>query len=557
MSKDSSKYDNNEDKYQYGHEPLPEIAKDIYDRLKDKLTSLFPKKDQYEDNAHSYNYSNDPDYSSGIIRSKNHLRPLTIAGRVFLAGSVAAGITYAWINRDSLIDLLKPSPATAAEFTPVPTSHQIEPTLTPTPTPEFIPPPPTYTRNELGVPITYDDQNNPLSYNLNGEEIIIDQSQLKELQLKAKEQGLPQLLISVDAPLPFQTSLINNFENGIDRPKLTQAPEGLLSKEELSDRGITIIQGEEVKVYLRESAFLPGAPLDTFTPDGKNNLTIVLVDGPTISGQYMSDPKYDQVRPFITNNIDVNLERYRQSQIKYWHQKELDSIQQLQDMVKNNNLTMVYSIQNLIIYDQVTQLDLISASTEDLAIASAKNDIGGLYVPSTRTAYISVGSSEEGTFSDTKVIIYIDKDGNIQTTNCSRLGGTSNFIPQESQNYPRPNDFSYFSQNGESAPTEFPNQAQPYYLPTDTLTHYAYGGQTPGLVFRHELYHDWKTSAHPSDSYLWDRSEWSTDMSAMGDINRAFRQFEESNYEDDSLYWLIFEVKGNFIIGQLPNPIKA
>jgi hypothetical protein len=583
MSRRDNGYDySNYNRYEYRQrrESVGDKIKEAIGSTVDNIASLFPKKNKYRDSGYNYYSSYDRDYSYGRIRRKDSITPAAIAGRVVVAGAVLAGMGAAWFNRDTIVDVFQSLPQRAAEAfspnesdgsgtstsTPEPiktATREPSPTSTPEPTAtkkvsEF------YVDNEWGVKIKYNQEGMPLSYDVNGNETFIDKEELKRLQEKAKSEGLPQLVFYANAP-NSDSIQPNNSEGSLDRPKIEELPQDVLSEEELADRGITIIQGEKVKLHLRESAFSPGSSLDSFKPGGENKLTIVLVDGPSVSGAYMKDPKYKDVVG-IVGNVDTDIEKYRQEQIDHWKRFENSLATELKEKIAANDTDWIETIRGQYINTIVKQEELRKAPVESLAVEAGMTEAAGLYSPISRVAFVSVGESQQDS-SKTKIMMYVDEKGEIKVTNMTSLSGSIDYVPESSQSFPRPADFHYLAEHGEDAPTEFPDRLDRNKVSDegysyggfspDNPMHYPYRGQMPSQVLRHELTHDEKMNAYPTRNYMLDRSEWWTDMQTMGDINEAFLKFQESGYEDNSLYWLIFEVDGKLIFGNTTNQTQS
>lgn len=89
------------------------------------------------------------------------------------------------------------------------------------------------------------------------------------------------------------------YQSSTEHPLSKEKPEDVLTKEELAQRGIEIIQTEEVKLHIRPGAFKKGALLEAFTPSGKRNLIIALVDTSRLKLEDFEDPVYNKILPLL------------------------------------------------------------------------------------------------------------------------------------------------------------------------------------------------------------------------------------------------------------------
>lgn len=601
MGRDYGEYDTWSDDPEWSSPRKRSLATKVRDGITvtfDGLACLLPKKKSKESDYYGgydspYSPYDDPDYGYGILRKKNRPSPIVIAGRVVLAASVAASTAAAFLNRDKIVYawqewLSRPqvtqsaSPTTTTDVdimesidntsTPEvvvnyyqepqpssPTSSPEPPKSTPSPTPD----PPelgTSQSHTLGVTINYDPSQQPISYEVNGQVFNIDQAELARLRASAIEEGLPKLVFVAEPRNGSDTNSgvsTSTFEPSTDRPATTELPADVFSPEQLASMGITIIQGDDVRLHLRAGAFEPDGLLYGYQVGGDRQLTVVLVDGPTVSGAYMTDSKYDSVRDAV-GSIDVDIETYRQDQIAHYQDWNIGLQAELTQYRNAGNTDLAAEVEYYMVVNLTKIQALQEASSESLAIAAGMTEFAGLYVYGEHSDTIYIAAGQSGDMVDRgglQVFMYVDSSGNIQVDNNASLGGRGvSFIPQENQTYPRPSDFIW--RGGGSPPSSYPLPRDSSPLPPLELWNvYPFAAQNLSNLTRHEFVHMTNyLFPNPWDPNYWRRShEWSTDMEAMGTIQAAYQRWVESGFTDNSGYYFVFErADGTIILGNDP-----
>lgn len=555
--------------HRYRHPPSPlEKAQEFIGDLTDTVASLFPQKKDRR--PLPYNYDDDDwgnHHYPDRIRRRDTVNWVAVGTRITMAAATLASGALAWFNRDQIVDATLTLAQGAGElFTGPPTQTPSPAKATPTidlqsPATSTPAPPPESNRqpeavqssSSFGVNITYGSDGFPISYQVGDQVTALDRTSILQLQDTARAQGLPQLITAIEAPEKVFFSPPEDVNPSPDRPMVDKLPADTLTPEQLSARGITIIQSKDVQLLLRQSAFLPGSSLDTFSPGAGNTLLIVLVDGPTVSPTYMQDPKYDQVRD-IVGELGPGVEEYRQQQLQFWQDIERQAISQYHQALADNNSDRLEISESQIIAAQVHQQDILTTPDARLAAEAGMSEFAGLYDPATRTVFIAVGKLEP--VPSTKVILYVAADGTIVTANSSSSSRGVNNVPNWSGSFPRPSDFKWLGPG--APPTSFPGQmtdaqlaAHPFSPPGSPMA-YPFGAQSPFFSFRHELMHYRNINAHPTSDRVYNYSEWNTDLQAMGEVDDAFRLFEASGYQNNGLYWVVFVVDGRIFIGQDP-----
>lgn len=83
-----------------------------------------------------------------------------------------------------------------------------------------------------------------------------------------------------------------------NHPFLTELPDDVLSEEELAERGVEIIQGNQAKLFIRSGAFREGQVLEGYSKDGRK-LRIVNIESIALFRQGIPEGKYQDVRHII------------------------------------------------------------------------------------------------------------------------------------------------------------------------------------------------------------------------------------------------------------------
>ena len=318
-------------------------------------------------------------------------------------------------------------------------------------------------------------------------------------------------------------------------------PSDLLTEEELKERGVNIIQTEEVKLHLRQSAFAEGQPLAIYTPGGPNSLEIILVDGPVVTSSFLGDSKYDSVRGILEER-DASLEEYKKGKISEIEANIESFRSELQEAIKGEQGKIKFYQDILRLYKGKLYLYQHFYTDEQLLLDMNTEDINfaGLYwpaeftkryrgEPNTAIVFVAVG---KGSPPLDMVELCATPEGDYSLNQIGSFGSSSGGNePKKGESHPSPEDFTRNSNASPDKPMSYP-----------------FGGQQAGQVLRHELQHDnlmyevWKRILGESDSSdSIDAGEYATDMAAMKGIAEAWEQWKNSEFTDDSLYWAVWE----------------
>lgn len=558
-------YDDGEDERRTPIQKLKGLFRDTAGGIEALLSiRRSPERSEWDEVGDGkYGMNNNEDYyDGGRIRKKGSLKPLVVAGgRIMMAGSVLAGMAYAWLNGRDV----------AVEGASQPTTAQVlkvlkgisdwkaearEPDEIVLPGPESGNDGVEDTRPSLvegGVKVVYDSVSGlPVSYEVEGIVTELDQGEMLRLQQEALDNGLPQLITVVRLPQEYGRS---NYVPTSDRPLITELPDDVLSEAELAARGVTVINGDGVQLYLRSEAFAEGAPFDTLVPGSGNDVTIVVVEGSAVDAVFMSGDRYDSVRNLVDPPA-MTPEEYRQQQLSIW--------QSVLTMAEADYRAGVVGLEldrlaDSVVMAQLAVKELLGASSEKLAMEVASlYGPAGQYYPDSRTIFVAVGDSEVRNSLATEVVYYFDHEGRLQVTSSTvelTRGGVSRTDP--SLGFPRPGDFSWL---GEGSPPgvlpDSPVEGNCSHDPDMVYTN-VFGGSSdkPTWTLRHEVKHFEHLAAHPPEetgcSYEAHRSEMVTDLAAMKELTEAWKLWEESGFSHDDLYWVVFGLSdGTFIVGQ-------
>lgn len=143
--------------------------------------------------------------------------------------------------------------------------------------------------NSDGIPQGYTDPK--------GEYTRFNMAKMSELRENATRDRLPEVvgLIKIENPSDDEREI--SYDEKV-RPFFKELPEDVLSEEELAQHGVRIIQAENSKLNIRQSAFEEGGSLAHLEQKGRK-LIISLVDGNAISRDLMKDSRYDEVRQML------------------------------------------------------------------------------------------------------------------------------------------------------------------------------------------------------------------------------------------------------------------
>jgi len=393
---------------------------------------------------------------------------------------------------------------------------------------------------------------------------------------RTEVEGLRQQAISSDEPtiiamFPYKGAYISPDQfkpkHPEQHPQLLKLPEDVLSDEELSEKGVTIIQSDSVRLHIRKSAFEKDGPLARFNDGFMKKITIALIDGPAVSTDFMQAPKYDKIRGLApkSDTTKSSIEEYRKDQIKN-AQEKINSLQQEinqqrnltdpdQNTIENlfnNSLHLrarLFALEkNLLSPDQIKNEKFLSSHNkfprgnyttggwEGSGIEGYYNPATGGFETRTFNFYpnVTIFLPVEDVPETPRLVVYFSNDGSIKTLVTNPLKDWENFGIKPNQSYPDPSDF-------EINPAASPDNPESY----------PYGAYTQGFSLRHEVAHDILIAQRREENQGPNHSEYDTDMLAMENIRGAWEKWQLNR--DNSGYCFIFSLPdGGYIATTLP-----
>lgn len=352
----------------------------------------------------------------------------------------------------------------------------------------------------------------------------------------------------------------SQYKPSVEHPKTSELPKDVLSEGELKKRGVRIIQADNTNLYIREGAFAEGAPLEDHNKSG-SQLTIVLVDGPSVSGYAMSHPKYAEFKNLLPEELaeQKTVDEYKklaigsqEEQVKIWgdYLREIEAgnkdLLRLMSLQKMRN-EILSSKTMLRVYGIMSEQDI----RDEMAIMFSR--AAGLYRPrelrerpviglqqgeeveNTRRylhnsiIFLAVGHHESKKYN----VLYFTPEGELNIFPFVGVGASLKpKRPLLNQTHPDPKEFKFMN-----------------YVYVDN-TSYLFGAQTPGLSLRHELEH------HNAAVFSWVEkgekpvsNEFDTDIKSMKGIRDAWEKWEQSGFTDNSGYYFVFSLpEGGYIL---------
>lgn len=407
-----------------------------------------------------------------------------------------------------------------------------------------------YNSQELGkVRIITDGKTNlPTEYILpDGQIINVDQQQAAAVREKAIETGQYQLLSFTatfkESPAQFISSTSQVSE---EHAPVFEKPKRTLSSQDLEKRGIKIIQGKFTQMDIKESAFQENGIFNTYAPTGEKKMIITLVESSAFFKQLLDNPEYSRIKDnspeFPKETIDEIRERIV-TQYKEMAEKNLIMLKNAKDNTTEKFLGQITA-------STLLEVDLFRSLPEKyiIQIGLLKNGPHGSFedliskdvLRESRTVglYFNIGPDESEIFNlvpyNTTIYgfgVYCDSKGNFH-----------------SQQISIPISYDYTS--------DAPNHPDTY-KPKE--------GYYPGQVMEHEAGHAFvkDNKNKPASSILnptSDPESLSSDINALPNegqtaevladsvskknIAKAWKQFKDSGFTDNSNYPFVFTVQG-------------
>lgn len=384
-----------------------------------------------------------------------------------------------------------------------------------------------------GVKVAFDQDSLPVKYVLpDGQEVVLDREEIKKLKEKAISSKEPEIVTILRMDKHGSDLSLRSNKSSIEHPVLSELPDDVLSEEELTKKGVNIIQADSTHFYIRKEAFAKGALLEDFNNTGRK-INIVLVDGPLVNNYFMSDARYDNFKPYfpeekieITPNqhrknlLDdatrsLNFERDRLKDYETEYQKEIALIDPKVKQYELNSLSLIS--------DDMLMQSLILGLVFSKRLGNEQHD-AAYFGGNNPTIFLAVGENIEAKF----VVLYFNAEGEIKIV--SHPWGTSLIRDRSvkiNDSYPNPLDFPIDSMG--SSP--------------DDPSSYPYGkSKTSGIELRHELKHDVLITQRLSKGEKPEHSEYKTDLEAMHTIREAWDKWVKSGYTDNSGYYFVFSL---------------
>jgi hypothetical protein len=514
------------DRYGRRQESIPEK---IGDALSDLTSNIQYSISSASDNIHNFlsppkkNYG----YNSYYKKPKSGIDWGFVATRGALSAAIAftattaiqatPGAWQAFTNRqvssaEPADNIKNPNPLP----TDIPATNTPE---TPSPKSEY----------QGGITLNYNDEGTLVSYQTkSGETVAVDPEKIKALKETAATTHETQIIAVLDEPKPIETK--KDFEQTDEKPIVSELPKDIVSDEELSLRGIKIIQTPGgTKLSIRKAAFNDGELLGNYKTKGDQKLTIVLVDNGYLSTTAMDDSRYDNYKDIIKKN-EAEVYTYRQTNIARFEGYLETTRTELQKAIIGNDPETAELLDLTLLSIKLQILKYQQATDAQIRIEAGITDMAGLYCTYSADGhpiiYIAVGNTEITETNQNSKIILIDPKGQIQIQEELISAVNLNLQPTLEQSFPSPDDFKSNSDTAPSLPGETPDNS------------YLYGGQSAGFAFRHELEHNLKIVQNPTGDPSFDQSEYRTDQAAMETIKKAYDNWISNG--DNSLYYFVF-----------------
>lgn len=396
------------------------------------------------------------------------------------------------------------------------------------------------------VKVFYNEQGSPVMCLFSdGQKIYLDQEKVAEAKRKAiankSYEFLDVAVVETDyeyrsglhksdpsrAPIPISISTDE------EHPILKELPEDVMSEEELVKKNVRIVQGKDVKLYIRESAFNKGEALEAMNPEfssedidgekikGQKSLVIVVADTFALFRQLLDNPNdpSSMLLPEFPQSLIHDYEGLEKGRYK----KELSRLQvELKKAALGKNLKDKQEIESsiLMLKPMLSALEQGKVSVQELIAGTLENDfyfdfpeevekirkIGGRFIAAgQRENFIYVLTNNF--FANAKYGLFINPDGELYINQqISTYGGSHGAVPNS------------------------------YYLSFPSVQDYLAPGLTIGEVMEHETYHFFLNANKRING------EDETNMHALWNIKDASSRWKNSGYEDSSQYSFIFSI---------------
>lgn len=367
--------------------------------------------------------------------------------------------------------------------------------------------------------------------------LLPDGSQIEFLQQAA--QDARQNAITLQEPeaftyisFPGSEFAPYDYEGEREHPLVEDLPEDAVSTEELERRGIRIIQGEQTFLHIREGAFEKEGLLGDHAEGSDKKLLIVLVDGPRVLPEYVTDEKYSEVRHLVDLFVvtkEVTEQRRAESLRDFANSLEnyREEYRQVREGSLKLNLAnggdpVQFAADNVLM---IKSFMLARSDSSNDYIFSLDQSPSGAFFPSeisqisdTSVIFLAVGMAPRRE----EVVVYFDQNGQCRLLDFRvryHWGVGEDSAPKIWDTHPEP---SIWMRLGYSK----------------DLASYAYADERIGFGLRHEMVH---REVHENPSPEDQHTEAEADLRAMESIKEAWERWEKSSFTDDSGYYFVFK----------------
>lgn len=353
---------------------------------------------------------------------------------------------------------------------------------------------------------------------------VVEAARLREKAVASKEPEILQMF-----PLDVEINLPLTDEQKKEHPVYTELPKDVVSPEELASYGIKIIQSGNSQLHIRKQALEEGGPLHDFTVRNRK-LTIVLMDSDIVSKHYLSDPKYDEVREMLGTYESLDIVGTRNDYVKGYQ----DKLGQKRNLVSTtpsfydeySTLAVksdIYWAAKLLSDERIKASNIQEYQETE---TERKIALGARYIPPQTdfpaTIFLPMGSKGDPLSYNR---VYFDSKGQVKLNYYSNILDREDSYPNEYQSHPKP---EWYPKAGGKENDRFS---------------YAYDFYDIGPKARHELFH------YVREILLGlPMNEFRTDELTMSSVKSARETWVESDFKDDSGYFLVIKTPKDLYI---------
>lgn len=328
---------------------------------------------------------------------------------------------------------------------------------------------------------------------------------------KAIETKQPTIAVVQRVSVPQETN--NPSIPAKEKAIVKELPADVVPENELGQRGIENVNGEETELYFTRDIFEKGNLLESYQIGSDKKLVIILTDTPTHNRDVFNNPRYDKVRHLI-NDIypDPNDEKKQAKDLRK------DKIRLLQQQLSREREGIVkYQIEIKIkMWETLSDGEItLLGLTGGTGYYHARKDGNPAVI------LMPVGDRP-------KSLEFLTITANPYENNFFEQV-TSLDLDQEVPGIPRRKRLS--SQDSFPVPEEFKRtkstggKREAAIEPED---------KTKGFILRHELAHDWRVlNLTDAPEKIWD--EYETDLTTLDSIVKATSRRQQGDGRGDSI----------------------